>query len=148
MEGHAQQCVERYCELAHKKVEQVYKSFKSLPGMIINSSRRNSNQLENCQKYSHELSSKTLYLARIVRPEILWSVNKLARAVTKWTQACDRRVARLISYIHHTNEFRQCCHVGQHGSALLTGVYFKTHTLLATLRTQSQPLGCLVYFWK
>ena len=29
---------------------------------------------------------KCLYLARIGRPAILWSVNKLARAVTKWTK--------------------------------------------------------------
>ena len=52
---------------------------------------------------------KCLYLARIDRPDILWSVNKLARAVTKWTKACDKRLARLISYIHHTNEFKQYC---------------------------------------
>ena len=45
---------------------------------------------------------KCLYLARIGRPDILWSVNKFARAVTKWTKACDKRLARLISYIHHT----------------------------------------------
>ena len=32
MEGHARKCVERYCELANKKVEQLYKSFKSLLG--------------------------------------------------------------------------------------------------------------------
>ena len=30
----------------------------------------------------------------------------------KWTQACDRRSARRISFIHHTNDFRECCHVG------------------------------------
>ena len=42
----------------------------------------------------------------------LWSVNKLARSVTKWTRACDKRSARLISYIHHTIEFKQYCHVG------------------------------------
>ena len=29
-------------------------------------------------------------------PDILWSVNNLARSVTKWTPACDRRLARLI----------------------------------------------------
>ena len=50
-----------------------------------------------------------LYLARIGRPDILWSVNKLARAVTKWTKACDKRLARLISYIHHTCECRKHC---------------------------------------
>ena len=55
---------------------------------------------------------KCLSLARIGRPDILWSANKLARAVTKWTQACDKRLARLISYGHHTCEYRQYCHVG------------------------------------
>ena len=44
--------------------------------------------------------------------DILWSVNKLARAVKKWTQACDRRLARLISHIHHTNDVRRYCHGG------------------------------------
>ena len=40
---------------------------------------------------------KCLYLARIGRPDIPWSVNKLARAVAKWTKACDKRLARLHS---------------------------------------------------
>ena len=55
---------------------------------------------------------KCLHLARVGRPDILWSVNKLARSVTRWTQACDRRLARLISYIHCTSNYRQCCLVG------------------------------------
>ena len=55
---------------------------------------------------------KCLYLARIGRPDILWSVNKLARSITKWTRVCDKRLNRLISYIHHTCEYRQYCHVG------------------------------------
>ena len=38
-------------------------------------------------------------------------MNKLARAVTKWAQACDTRLAHLISYIHHTCEYRQYCYV-------------------------------------
>ena len=40
---------------------------------------------------------KCLYLARIGRPDILWSVNKLARSITKWTRACDKGLYRLIS---------------------------------------------------
>ena len=39
-------------------------------------------------------------------------MNKLARASTTWTRACDKRSARLISCIHHTSEFKQYCHVG------------------------------------
>ena len=54
-----------------------------------------------------QIDLQCLYLARIGRPEILRSVNKLARAVTKWTRASDRRLARLISYIHHTSEWKQ-----------------------------------------
>ena len=31
---------------------------------------------------------------------------------TEWTRACDKRLSRLISYIHHTCDYKQCCHVG------------------------------------
>ena len=51
-------------------------------------------------------------MARIGRPDILWSVNKFARSITKWTRACVKRLNRLISYIHHTCEFKQYCFVG------------------------------------
>ena len=64
-----------------------------------------------------------MYLARIGRPDILWSVNKLARAVTKWTRACDKRLARLISYIHHTSEFKQYCHVGNTAQQCRLGLF-------------------------
>ena len=40
-------------------------------------------------KVSSQIVLKCLYLARIGRPDILWSVNKLARSITKWTKACD-----------------------------------------------------------
>ena len=55
---------------------------------------------------------KCLDLARIGRPDILWSLNKLARSITQWTKACDKRLNRLISYIHHTCEYKQYCYVG------------------------------------
>ena len=66
---------------------------------------------------------KCLYLARIGRRDILWSVNKLARSVTKWTQACDKRLARLLSYIHHTNDYRQYCHVGNTAQQCRLGLF-------------------------
>ena len=55
---------------------------------------------------------KCLYLARIGRPDIRWSVNILARQVTKWTKACDRRMERLIAYIHHTKDWTHHNYVG------------------------------------
>ena len=36
-------------------------------------------------KVCSQIVLKCLYLARIGRPDILWSVIKLARTVTKWT---------------------------------------------------------------
>ena len=63
------------------------------------------------------------YLARIGRLDILWSVNKLARAVTKWTEACDKRLAHWISYIHNTCEFRQYCYVGSAAQQCRLGLF-------------------------
>ena len=111
MEGHAKKCVERYFELANKKVEQLHK----VSSPCLDDHQFMKEELESVGELLEECSQivlKPLYVARIGRPDILWSVNKLARAATKWTQACDRRLARLISYIHHTQDYRQCCHGG------------------------------------
>ena len=51
------------------------------------------------------------------------SVNKLARAITKWTRACDKRLARLISHVHHTSEFEQYCHVGNTAEQCRSGLF-------------------------
>ena len=42
----------------------------------------------------------------------VWSVHEFARSITKWTRACYKRLCRLISFIHHTSEQKQYCHVG------------------------------------
>ena len=111
MEGHAKKCVERYCELANKTTQQLYKV--STP--CIDDHHFKEEEMKSVGELSHvcsQIAPKCLYLARIGRPDILWSVNKLARSITKWTKACDKRLNRLISYIHHTCEYRQYCHVG------------------------------------
>ena len=53
----------------------------------------------------------------------MWSVNKLARAVTKWTKTCDHLLALLISYIHHTSEYRQYCHVAHTAQQCRRGLF-------------------------
>ena len=58
-------------------------------------------------KVCSQIVLKSLCLAHIGRPDILWSANKLARSITKWTKACDKRLSRLISYIHPTCEYKQ-----------------------------------------
>ena len=73
--------------------------------------------------YALKIVLKCLYLARIGRPDILWSVNKFARSITKWTKACDIRLNRLISYIHHTSEYKQYCHVGNTAKQCRLGLF-------------------------
>ena len=114
MEGHAKNCVDRYCELANKTTQQLYKvstpciddhhfkeeEMKSVGGIVTC-------MLSNCSEMAytwHELG----------RPDILWSVNKLARSITKWTKACDKRLNRLISYIHHTCEYKTILSCGSY----------------------------------
>ena len=59
-----------------------------------------------------ENREKNVYIARIGRPDILWTVNYLARSVTTRNSACHQRLARRMSCVHHTGNYRQDCHVG------------------------------------
>ena len=109
MAGHAKKCVERYCELANKTTQQLYKV--STP--CIDDHHFKEEETKSVGELSNACSQivlKCLYLARIGRPDILWSVNKLARSITKWTKACYKRLNRLIFYIHHTCEHKQYCY--------------------------------------
>ena len=122
MVGHAKKCVERYCELANKTTQQLYKV--STP--CIDDHHFKEEETKSVGELSTTCSQivlKCLYLARIGRPDILWSVNKLARSITKWTKACDKRLNRLISYIHHTSEYKQYCHVGNTAKQCRLGLF-------------------------
>ena len=53
----------------------------------------------------------------------MWSVSKLARAVSIKTKSGDKRLARLISYIHHSSEYRQYCFVGNTAQQCRLGLF-------------------------
>ena len=105
-----------------KKTEQLYKV--STPCLVAHHFKKE--ELESVGELSKVCSQivlKCLYLARIGRPDILWPVNKLARAVKKWTKACDKRLSRLLSYIHHTCEYKQYCYVGNTAKQCRLGLF-------------------------
>ena len=113
MEGHAKKCVERYCELANKTTQQLYKvSTPCIDGRHFTVGE--SKVCSNCLK---------CLLGAYGRPDILRSANKLARSITKWTKACDKRISRLISYIHHTCDYQQYCHVGNTAKQCILGLF-------------------------
>ena len=71
MEGHAKKCVERYCELANKTTQQLYKV--STP--CIDDHHYKEEGLKSVGEFSKVCSQivlKCLYLVRIGRPDILW----------------------------------------------------------------------------
>ena len=73
---------------------------------------------------------KALSGARLVRFELLWPICSSAREVSKWTRACDKRLHRLMCYIHHTPDHSlesfvgdeaQHCHVVLYSDADFAG---------------------------
>ena len=122
MEGHAKKCVERYCESANRTTQELYKV--STP--CIDDHHFKEEELKSVGELSQVCSQivlKCFYLARTERPDIQWSLNKLARSITKWTKACDKRLNRLISYIYHTCEYEQYCHVGNTAKQCRLGLF-------------------------
>ena len=91
MAGHAKKCVERYCELANKTIQQLYK----IP--CIDDLPFQRKEMKSVRELSHVCSQvvlKYLYLTRIGKPDILWVVNQLARSILEWTKAFDNRLDR------------------------------------------------------
>ena len=101
----------------------IIRSRNAMCGLTTNVKEEEIGSLGEVSTVCSQIVVKCLYLARFGRPDILWSVNKLARAVTELTKACDKRLARLVSYIHHTCEYRQCCYVGNTAQKCRSGLF-------------------------
>ena len=110
-----------YCEMANKTTKQLYKV--STPCIDDHHFKEEMKSVGELSHVCSQIVLKCLYLARIGRPDILCSVNKLARSITKWTKACDKRLNRLISYVHHTCEYRQYCYVGNTAKHCRLGLF-------------------------
>ena len=65
--------------------------------------------------------------------------------MTNWTKACDKRLNRLISYIHHTCEYKQYCHVGNTAKQCRLGL-FQDSDFAGDLDSKSTSGGALCIF--
>ena len=102
MAGHAKKCVERYCDLSNKTPQQLYKvSTPCIDDHHFKEEERKS--VGELSRVCSQIVVKCLYLERIGRPDILWSENKLARSITKWTNACDKSLNRSHVFITHVH---------------------------------------------
>ena len=137
MEGHAKKCVERYCELANKTAQQLHK----VATPCLDDHQKKEAEMGSVGELSTVCSQivlKCVHVARIGRPGIVWSVNKLARAVTKWTKTFDKRLNRLISYIHHICEYRHYIVMWETQHNIADEDCFKILISQETLKTRSQ----------
>ena len=103
MFGFFRQCVEVYCELA--KVDPNTLKKVATPGLDDHQLKPEDFETEGLlSKDAAKIIMKALYGARLVRYELLWPICSSARLVSKWTVACDKRLHRLMSYIHWTED--------------------------------------------
>jgi hypothetical protein len=111
MSGHVRMTVERYCKFAKVEVKSLLKV--ATPNLDDHSfTEADFTSRGQLSSDSCKIVLQALWPARLARPEILWTVNTLAREVTKWTVACDKRLERLISYMHHHASDVQISFVG------------------------------------
>ena len=72
-------------------------TFQVLAWMTTTSKMKNRNQWENCQKFAHKLSENACTWHEVVDQTFHGLSTNLQEQSQKWTQACDRRLAGLIS---------------------------------------------------
>ena len=83
-------CVEKYCQLANLKIE----NLKSVETPCMDDHQFNPEDFESKGELggiAARVVLKALYVARLGRPDCLWTINHLARYVTDWNKACDKR---------------------------------------------------------
>jgi len=100
MSSYLEQCVDLYLELADSDEN----TLKFTPTPSLDDNALKDEDLETTGKlgpHAAKILMKVLYAARMCRYDLLFAVCSLARNITKWSRACDKKMHRLISYCHH-----------------------------------------------
>ena len=101
--GFTDQCIDRYLEVTKSTRSSLRKVYS--PGM--DDTVFSESDLQNPGTVAPSAASvlmKILYLARCIRFDLLHRVCMLAREIPRWTVACDKRLHRLVSYMHTTKD--------------------------------------------
>ncbi len=70
------------------------------------------------QPYAAKVLMKLLYGARLARFDLLRAINNLAGYITKWTPECDKRLHRIMCYVHTSLHYRMVGWVGDKADQL------------------------------
>ena len=122
MIGFAEQCVDKYCDLAHITVDKLKPA--STPCLDENKITVDMHTTTGAlAPVAAQIVLKMLWLARNYRYDIYYTVNYLARYVTKWSKACDAMLFHLTCYIHSTSQYVQQCAVGDSVSSISIALF-------------------------
>ncbi len=103
MLGFTDECIKKYCDAAGKSIQQLRKA--ETPGMEDSAfTQADFDEVGKLSSVAASVLMKALYLARCCRFDLLHPICMLARQVTKWSRACDKRLHKLIAYLHTTRE--------------------------------------------
>ena len=149
MEGHAQQFVERFSELTCKDASA--STMAETPCMDDHQfDQEDLNGTGEPLLVCAQVVVKCLYLARIGRPHWLSTVNMLARSVTKWNKARDKRLERFTRHSNHTKKATDSvvvreatiedCKLGSLQGAAFAGDFVGFQ--VSATKLSSQFLGC------
>jgi len=113
MQGFVGQCIDRYCELTKTKPESI--RLADTPGL-------DDSQLAHADfetrgalaPHAAKIIMKILWVGRVSRYDIYHAVCMLARDISKWTVACDKRLYRLVGFLKKSKEQVLCGAVGNH----------------------------------
>ena len=79
---------------------------------------------------------KVFYAARVARPDLLRAVGHLSCYLTRWSPECDRRLHRLMCYVHSTLDMKTYGWIGDSIS-----VCASTCTSMPTLQAARPPIN-------
>ena len=111
MTGHIEQTVERYLELSGKEESEL----KPVETPCLDDHMFPPEDFQTKGKlspFAARIVLKALYAARVIRMDLLWTVNALARMVTKWNVAYDKILHGLISHMRNATLRDMPCYVG------------------------------------
>ena len=121
MIGHSEKSVEAYCKPANVNKDKL-RAFETPCIDDSQLSQADHEAVGELSAVAARIVLKALYVARLGRADCLWTINDLARKVTKWSKACDKRLYRLISYMWHTRNQVQHCYVSNEPEDCFIGV--------------------------
>ena len=139
MFGFVQQCIDQWCQLAKTNEKDIpYFQTPSIDDHLL--TPEDMVEKGKLHDVCSRIVLKILWLTRRVRPDTYWAVNTLARSVSQWTVACDKRLHRLIGYLRWSKNYSLQMTVGNEPKDCVI-MYFADADFAGSLKDSKSTSG-------